>query len=120
MPVAAIQGDVIFTNPATHVSACDPPPPASPIPVVILLPLQIKVVYGTVPFAVTGSALTPHTFKPGSNCVPHVSPLGGITGIGSTKVTMGGIAANRLADLADGPDGTITGPGAVGKVIIGG
>jgi hypothetical protein len=117
MPVAAIQGDVILTNPATHVSECAAVPP---VPVVILVPLQIKVVFGVIPFAVTGSALTPHTFKPGSNCVPHVSPLGGITGIGSTKVTMGGIAANRLADLADGPDGTITGPGAVGKVIIGG
>jgi hypothetical protein len=118
MPVAAIQGDVILTNPATH-SPCDPPPPASPIPVVILLSLQQKVVFGIIPFAVTGSALTPHTFKPGSGCVPHVPPLGGITGIGSTKVTMGGFPANRLTDLADGPDGTITGPGAI-KVIIGG
>ena len=116
MPVAAIQGDVILTNPATHVSECAAVPP---VPVVILVPLQIKVVFGVIPFAVTGSALTPHTFKPGSNCVPHVSPLGGITGPGSTKVTMGGFPANRLLDLADGPDGTITGPGAI-KVIIGG
>jgi hypothetical protein len=118
MPVAAIQGDVILTNPATH-SPCDPPPPASPIPVVILLPLQIKVVFGVIPFAVTGSALTPHTFEPNSSCVPHVAPLGCLTGPGSTKVTMGGFPANRLLDLADGPDGTITGPGAI-KVIIGG
>ena len=115
--IAAIQGDVILTNPVTHVNECAAAPP---VPVVILVPLQIKVVFGVIPFAVTGSALTTHTFKPGSNCVPHVPPLGGITGIGSTKVTMGGIPANRLLDLADGPDGTITGPGAVGKVFIGG
>jgi hypothetical protein len=119
MPVAAIQGDVILTNPATH-SPCDPPPPASPIPVVILLSLQQKVVFGIIPFAVTGSALTPHEYKPDSSCVPHTVLLGGLlTGPGSTKVTMGGFPANRLLDLADGPDGTITGPGAI-KVIIGG
>jgi hypothetical protein len=116
MPVAAIQGDVILTNPATHVSACAATPP---VPVVILLSLQQKVVFGIIPFAVTGSALTPHAYKPDSSCVPHVAPLGCLTGPGSTKVTMGGIPANRLADLADGPDGTITGPGAI-KVIIGG
>ena len=118
MPVAAIQGDVILTNPATH-SPCDPPPPASPIPVVILLPLQIKVVFGVIPFAVTGSALTPHNFRVDGDCDPHTVLLGGSrTGAGSTKVTMGGIPANRLADVADG-DGLILGPGAI-KVIIGG
>ena len=112
MPVAALQGDTVIPNLSDHTQC-------GSISLLILEPLQIKVVFGVIPFAVTGSVLTPHTFKPGSNCVPHVSPLGGITGPGSTKVTMGGFPANRLLDLADGPDGTITGPGAI-KVIIGG
>ena len=117
MPVAAIQGDVILTNPATHVSACAATPP---VPVVILLSLQQKVVFGIIPFAVTGSALTPHEYKPDSSCVPHTVLLGGLlTGPGSSKVFMGGFSANRLTDVADG-DGLILGPGAVGRVFIGG
>lgn len=112
MPVAAIQGDIVTPNPSNH-SEC------GVVAIPILEPLQIKVVFGEIPFAVTGSALTPHTFEPNSSCVPHVAPLGCLTGPGSTKVTMGGFPANRLLDLADGPDGTITGPGAI-KVIIGG
>ena len=112
MPVAAIQGDIVTPNPSNH-SEC------GVVAIPILEPLQIKVVFGEIPFAVTGSALTPHNFRVDGSCDPHTVLLGGSrTGAGSTKVTMGGIPANRLADVADG-DGLILGPGAI-KVIIGG
>ena len=112
MPVAAIQGDTVTPNPSNH-AQCG----VTVIP--ILVPLQIKVVYGTVPFAVTGSPLTVHNFRIDGDCDPHLVSLGGgLTGVGSSKVFMGGLSANRLLDVADG-DGLITGPGAI-KVIIGG
>lgn len=111
MPVAAIQGDTVIPNLSDHTQC-------GSISLLILVPLQIKVVFGVIPFAVTGSALTPHTYRIDSDCDPHIAPLGCLTGAGSSKVFMGGLPANRLLDVADG-DGLITGPGAI-KVIIGG
>ena len=113
MPVAAIQGDIVTPNPSNH-SEC------GVVAIPILEPLQIKVVFGEIPFAVTGSALTPHNFRVNGSCDPHTVLLGGLlTGPGSSKVFMGGFSANRLTDVADG-DGLILGPGAVGRVFIGG
>jgi len=113
---ASLVGDIIATNPTTHAPCAATPP----VPVAIVTSLQAKVLFGVTPFAVTGSTLTSHTFRVDGDCDPHTVLLGGgLTGAGSTKVTMGGFPANRLTDLADG-DGIITGPGAVGKVFIGG
>jgi hypothetical protein len=109
--IASLVGDIIATNPTTH-SPCAATPP---VPVAIVTSLQAKVLFGVTPFAVTGSILTPHSFQVDGSCDPHTPT---VTGVGSSKVFMGGFPANRLTDLADG-DGVISVGGAI-KVNIGG
>ncbi len=112
MPVAAIQGDTVIPNLSDHTQC-------GSISLLILAPLQERVLFGVKYFAVIGSPLTPHTYRIDGDCDPHVAPLGCLTGAGSSKVFMGGLSANRVGDVADG-DGLISGPGAINKVIIGG
>lgn len=86
MPPAARIGDAVVTGhlctPATTIAST----------------LQSKVFIGGPLAAVLGAPLTPHTWKPGSSCVPHP---GQIVNVGSSKVFIGGIAAARLGDSAD-------------------
>jgi uncharacterized Zn-binding protein involved in type VI secretion len=85
MPCAARIGDKIITG-----HTCSPVSS-------IISTLQAKVIIGGLPAAVSGSAIAPHFIRAGKFCVPHVA----FTSMGSSKVFIGGISANRIGDSAD-------------------
>jgi len=86
MPAPAARvGDAIITGHACSATST------------IALSLQSKVFISFSLAAVSGSIIAPHTILVGDACVPHPAT----TGVGSVKVFIGGLPANRVGDPAD-------------------